>query len=279
MPAIYSGIIVDNTEDGLYVDANEGLAVDSILNLSVDTANFSISPSIPYTIKYLNLSQGNFTSVEEETLFAVNPDSDLLDLGGNTYLPVDQYVTYDTSIHRTKTFVPAVLSITPEHIGTFINQAVYVLPESFNITSSIINIEKINKLYAEQGNYSITSFAIYTQILNKLPEGKYIKDSANIFTLYVNEGIDYFIVVDAEKIGVSDFNNMQISGLFAKHPTSLNKYIITTEILNSEQLKLKIPSEITSGLRGRFKFDVVADIQSSNRVLLQGDIIINELVA
>lgn len=276
--SLFTGLLVDANDSGLFVDDSNGVGVDSVYNTSVSSDTLSINTYTAATIKYLNMSPATYESNIDESLFYVNNTQDILDFGGGTYLQTDQYATYDAIIHREKTIIPDAYSITESHIGTYLNQAVYVLPELYNVSGFDVGLVKNNQLYAEIGSYSISSFAIYTEIQNKLQEGRYVKDSANVFNLYIDQGSDYFIIVEAEKIGRTDFDGMTFTGKFAKHSTSVNKYSIECTLLTNTQLKLRVTSQVSADLYGKFSFDVAATKNNITTKILQGNIIINELV-
>lgn len=277
--AVYSGLIIDSSDSGLFVDSVDGLGIDSVLNLSVDPNSYPISPSIPYVTKYLNLQSASYTSNIDETLFAVSPELDILDMGGNSYLQTDQYATYDAVIHRTKTIEPVVYTIGETHVGTYINQAVYVVPEIYSISGVDVGVQKFNRLVTSTGSYVLNSFAIFTSVLNKLQQGKFTKDSANLFNLYLDQGSDYFIIVNSDSLGISTFDGMTFTGKFAKHSSSSNKYNITCNLISNTELKLSIPKEISSQVYGKYLFDVIATKNNLTTKILQGNIFINELVA
>lgn len=279
MVAVYSGLIVDNLDSGLFVDSSNGLGIDSILNLDVDTSSFSVSPTTPYVVRYVNTSSGDFSSTIEESLLAVNSQLDIFDMGGNSYLQTDKYATFDAVIHQTKSFSPNNFQIVLGDIGTIFNGVVIVTPDSYQLMGSPVYTSKSNILSAIAGNYTTTSFSVATSILNKIKEGRYTRDSANFFNLYINQNTDYSIVLDASSFDLQSFDGMTFDGVFARHSTSTTKYTITCSLLNSKQLKLTIPNEISINTWGKYIFDVSYTIGTTKSTLLNGYIIINEMVS
>lgn len=168
--------------------------------------------------------------------------------------------------------------ISPNFIGTYLNSAAYIIPESYAITPANITFDVNRRLFVQTGNYNIVSFFIKTEVQNKIVEGRYIKDSANYFTLYVDSGTDYTILVDSSKLGISDFKNMTFSGTFAKHFTSLNKYNIVIDRITDTLIRIKILNTVSAGLYGKYNFDILSTKNGVTSKLLWGDVIINQIV-
>lgn len=239
---------------------------------------FGLTPAKLATTRYQNIATAQYYSSVNEEVVDVDGNLTHLDLGGNFQLQSSQYATYDVTVNRRITGITGAYVAEVLPAGVYINGAASVIPEVYNITGFPVVTQKNNILSALEGLYDISSWSISTKVLNKIVEGKYVVDSANYYSLYIDEGTDYSILVDTTEFGIDDTTNIEFSGKFARHTTSAQKYdiIVTKTAIN--QIKLNIPKETTVDLYGKYIFDIMSTRAGNIAKVIQGNIIINEMV-
>jgi hypothetical protein len=94
---------------------------------------------------------------------------------------------------------------------------------------------------------------------------KFIKDSANNYTLYVDQGTDYEITINASTFGVNDITNLTFFGSIRMHPNSKKfEDFVITKIGISNTINLKITNTSTSALKhSRYQFDLFYKTQNN----------------
>lgn len=86
----------------------------------------------------------------------------------------------------------------------------------------------------------------------------YIKDSSNNYTLYVDQGADYSIAVNATTFAIIDITGLTFFGSVKQHQNSFNsvEFIVTKNIV-SNTILLALSNVDTQTLKQqRYQFDV-----------------------
>lgn len=84
----------------------------------------------------------------------------------------------------------------------------------------------------------------------------HIKDSANNYTLYVDQGSTFTMDVLNSVFGVTDSTNLTFVGTVKRHNTS-KKFVDFTITKLTDRITIMLTSEGTSTLSDRYSFDVI----------------------
>lgn len=182
-----------------------------------------------------------------------------------------------------------IVSLNPISTGYSLSDIVLRYSRVFhcNVVSMVSTVEPTtyrynHKIVANQpvAYQCIVNLATFTYE-NYIERGRFVKDSARNYTLYVDEAMDYWFDVSLAEYGISDVSNLEFFGKFAKHPTSHTKYdfIINKDELN-KRLIIKIDRNTTVDLSGAFTFDIYSSrVSGVLSRLFGGKLIIQETVS
>lgn len=111
----------------------------------------------------------------------------------------------------------------------------------------------------------------------------YIKDSANNYTLYIDQGTDVSFDIPASSFGLSDISNYIFSGQIRVHPSSVFfvEFNIVRIISSNSKIILKLSEEQTQSLKNqRYSFNVLYKHMQTGEMAeaISGTVIVSESV-
>lgn len=280
-------LVLDSLGTTLYVGSGytfalsleESYPIRTTKIVPVTSSQYTSSPSSILGIsKIIGVKPtGIYNSRIEPTNLAVDQIGTTFSFG-DSLLSINEFNIFDPVIHKSVNVRTGNFDLNQFYVEIKTKGRVILDPLIFDIDPYPVGIQKTNVFNINTGVYDIRSFAVSTKKYSTYVEGKYIKDSANFYQLYVDQGIDYSILIETQDIGIEDNTSYTFNGKFAKHQTSVNKYDIRCTKITPYLLRLDISGEDTSSLTGRFNFDIIGIRNNISTVIMTGAVIIKEMV-
>lgn len=106
----------------------------------------------------------------------------------------------------------------------------------------------------------------------------FIKDSANNYTLYVNQGTDFEIILTLSDFGITNVEDIEFFGIIKKHRESKKSYDVTLTLLPTpNRLSVKIPADVSIDLKDdRYSIDILYKSLTLTNILLSGTVIVKQ---